>query len=171
MRTNSRFTLPVLFLLAITPPVESQQPVDIAVGPIAVEADSAGVLRAAADSCLVLLIGGLKFNGISVTRVPSLTETNLAAARPAPWALLGKVIIVNGKPTAVLSIYDVASGHMRRGYQMLTRNAGYDVRDWLDRMDRLNLDISAFIQEQRRNGRQTGGATPATLFSDSALMQ
>jgi hypothetical protein len=89
---------------------------DVAVAPFSVERDSAGVLRALADTCLERLVRGLTANGIAVARRPQLSEKNLDAARPAQWAVLGHLVREAGQFRAELRLLEVKSVEELRSY-------------------------------------------------------
>lgn len=89
---------------------------DVAVAPFTVESDSAGVLRAVADTCLERLVRALTDLGVSVARYPELSEKTLAQARPVPLAVLGHVGRAEGQIQAELRLLEVASGDELRSY-------------------------------------------------------
>jgi hypothetical protein len=91
-------------------------PADVAVAPLTVESDSAGVLRAAADTCLERLFRGLTGLGVSVARYPELSEKTLARARPVPLAVLGHVRRAEGLIQAELRLLEVEAGNELRSY-------------------------------------------------------
>ncbi len=103
---------PVLPLLALTGTSSSAQAqtADIALAPFIVENDSAGVLRTTADSALELFVAGLKANGLTVARVPHLTEKNLKSVQPVPFALIGTVQKTKEGGRADFRLMEVASG-------------------------------------------------------------
>ncbi len=88
----------------------------VAVGPFSVERDSAGLLRAVADTCLERLVRGLSAQGLTVVRVPGLSEQTLQLARPALWAVLGHVVREGGQIQAELRLMDVESAEEQRSY-------------------------------------------------------
>ncbi len=92
------------------------QPADVAVAPFTVERDSAGTLRAVADTCLEHLVGGLKAKGVAVVRHAKLSEKTLAAARPALVAVLGQFSRKDGQYAGELRLLEVASGEELRAY-------------------------------------------------------
>jgi hypothetical protein len=91
-------------------------PPHVAVGPFAVERDSAGVLRAVADSCLEHLVRALTAKGIAVDRQKQLSEKNLRSARPAVLAVVGRVTREKEVFKAELQLFDVESGEELRTY-------------------------------------------------------
>lgn len=104
---------PVLPLLALAEamcrsPAQAQT-ADVAVAPFAVSGDSGGIARAAADSSLEQLVAGLKAKGITVSRLPNLTEKTLSSAKPARWAVLGEVTRDKGQMSAELRLMEVAT--------------------------------------------------------------
>jgi hypothetical protein len=106
-------------LLAFVSPRTAESPplaADIAVAPFRIEADSSGVLRALADTCLERLIKALTEKGIVVARHPQLSEKNLHAARPAPWAVLGNLSREQDRFSAELRLLEVESGDEMRSY-------------------------------------------------------
>jgi hypothetical protein len=88
----------------------------VALAPFAVESDSAGILRALADTCLERLARGLTANGIAIARHPRLTDKTLPAARPARWAVLGIVSRKDGAFRAELRLLEVSTGDEMRSY-------------------------------------------------------
>jgi hypothetical protein len=96
--------------------------VDVVVAPFSVDRDSSGVLRALADTCLDHLINGLKTKGIAVERRPQLSEKKLDAARPAHWAVLGRLTRDAGQFQAELRLLDVESGEELRSYFNADKN-------------------------------------------------
>ncbi len=89
---------------------------DVAVAPFTVESDSAGVLRAVADTCLERLVRGLTELGVSVARYPELSEKTLPRVRPVPLAVLGHVTRAEGLIQAELRLLEVESGNELRSY-------------------------------------------------------
>jgi hypothetical protein len=88
----------------------------VAVAPFAVEHDSAGVLRAAADSTLERLARTLTEKGVTVLRLKQLSEKGMHAARPARWAVLGKFKREKGTFDAELRLMDVESAEEQVSY-------------------------------------------------------
>ena len=91
-------------------------PPRVAVVPLTVERDSAGVLRAAADSCLEHLVRGLTAKGVTVDRLKQLTEKTVRSARPAVLAVIGRVTHDKGLFHVELQLLDVESGEELRSY-------------------------------------------------------
>ena len=136
--------VPVLSMFATGPSASNAPPVDLAVAPFTVEADSAGIMRAAADTCLDRLVAGLAAKGINVTRHPKLTEKTLGTAQPAPWALLGHFKRSKGEFSAELRIMEVATGDEMVAYM----NSGKDVQAVIG-LEKASPRIAAFIVERR----------------------
>ena len=89
---------------------------DLALAPFAVAGDKANELRAVADDCLGQLGTALAGKGVKVARLPSLDEKTLARAKPARWAVLGKLERKKDMISAELRLMDVASGEEMRSY-------------------------------------------------------
>ncbi len=142
-------------LVALLSPHGSSPPsfpaADIAVAPFIVEGDSAGVLRAVADSCLERLVRELTARGVGVARHPKLSEKDLHAARPAPWAVLGNVGRDRAQFRAELRLLDVESGDEMRSYF----NADEDPQAVANLGAAAAGRIALFIQEQK--GPRPGG--------------
>ena len=107
-------------LWALVPP-DSSRPrpgvaADVAVAPFTIDRDSAGVLRAVADTCLERLVRGLKAKGIAVARYPELSEKSLRSVLPVPWAVLGHLGREEGQFRAELRLLEVESGDEMRSY-------------------------------------------------------
>ena len=118
-------TMVVLVPALATSAVPAQQSPPAAVvivAPFTVDRDSAGVLRALADTCLAHLVQGLKAQRIEVEHRPQLSETNLAVARPAHWAVLGHLTRDAGQFQAELRLLDVTSGEELRSYFNADKN-------------------------------------------------
>ena len=97
--------------------VSGQSPnTDVALAPFAVAGDKANELRAVADDCLGQLATALAGKGVKVSRRPSLDEKTLARAKPARWAVLGKVERKKDTISAELRLMEVASGEEMRSY-------------------------------------------------------
>jgi hypothetical protein len=90
--------------------------VQVAVAPFTAEHDSAGVVRAAADSTLERLVRALTEKGVAVVRLKQLSEKTMHAARPARWAVLGKLKREKGTFDAELRLMDVESGEEMVSY-------------------------------------------------------
>jgi hypothetical protein len=105
-------------LVFASPKISESPPsaADVAVAPFSIGTDSSGVLRATADTCLERLIKGLREKGIAVAHHPQLSEKNLHAARPTPWAVLGDVRSAQDQFSAELRLLDVESGEEMRSY-------------------------------------------------------
>jgi hypothetical protein len=103
---------------------QSQSAAVVIVAPFTVDRDSAGVLRALADTCLAHLVQGLKAQRIEVERRPQLSETNLDVARPAHWAVLGHLTRDAEQFQAELRLLDVTSGEELRSYFNADKNPG-----------------------------------------------
>jgi TolB-like protein len=118
---------------------------DVAVAPFSVERDSAGVLRALADSCLERLVRGLTAEGIAVARHPQLSEKNLDAARPAQWAVLGHLGREAGQFRVELRLLEVKSGEELRSYF----NADNESEPIVKFGEAAAVRIGSVIQEQK----------------------
>jgi hypothetical protein len=141
----------VLALTAVLPNAMASTPhapPQVAVAPFAVERDSAGVLRAAADSCLEHLVRTLAAKGITVDRRTQLTEKNVRAARPAVLAVVGRVAREKGLFQVELQLFDVESGEELRTYFNSDKNPDGIVRLG----DAAGGRISMVLQE-RKGGR------------------
>jgi hypothetical protein len=153
MRSPSILAPAFLFVVLMTPTAadgQSREAADVAVGPFAVEADREGLLRIAADSCLERLVRGLASQGVAVLRRPELSEKSLTSARPAPWAVLGRVAREKEMIAVELRLMNVASGEEMRSYfnsdkdPLAAANLGKAAAD----------RIAAFVKERK-------GSTPA----------
>jgi hypothetical protein len=119
MRSPSILSPAFLCLMLMTPTAadgQSREMADVAVAPFAVESDGDKALRTTGDACLERLVQGLSDLGVAVLRRPELSERTLTSARPAPWALLGRVARENGVIAVELRLMDVASGEELRSY-------------------------------------------------------
>jgi hypothetical protein len=123
----------------------SPNPEDVAVAPFTVERDSAGVLRALADSCLERLVHALTEKGIVVSRNSNLTERNLHTARPVPWTVLGHLSWEHGQYRAELRLLEVESGEEMRSYF----NADANPEEVAKLGAAAAARIAAFIEERR----------------------
>jgi hypothetical protein len=142
----------LLVLAPSTSGAPARQPspaADVVVAPFSVDRDSAGVLRALADTCLDHLINGLKTKGIAVERRPELSEKKLDAARPAPWALLGRLARDAGQFQAELRLLDVESGEELRSYFNADKNPAAIIKFG----ELAAVRIANFIEEQKGSHR------------------
>jgi hypothetical protein len=89
---------------------------DVALAPFAVVGPKADQLRPVADDCLRQLTSGLAAKEIKTVRLKSLDEKTLAQAKPARWAVLGRLERKEGTIDAELRLMDVATGEELRSY-------------------------------------------------------
>jgi hypothetical protein len=126
--------------------VSGQSPnADVALAPFAVVGDKANELRPIADDCLAQLATALAAKGVKVSRLPSLDEKTLGRAKPAPWAVLGKVERKKDTLSAELRLMDVATGDEMRSYF----HTSADPKEIGALGARAADRIAAFIKEQR----------------------
>jgi hypothetical protein len=121
-----------------------QPAAQVAVAPFTVEHDSAGVLRAAADSTLERLARALTTNGVTVAHLRELSDKNLHTARPARWAVLGKLKREKGTVLVELRLMDVEAGEELKSYF----NSYKDPREVPNIGDAVAGRIAAFVKEQ-----------------------
>ncbi|MGH7460523.1 MAG: hypothetical protein ACREMA_05790 [Longimicrobiales bacterium] len=139
-------TLPLLAVLAARTPVTAQaRTVDIAIATFTVEADSAGMLRAAADSCLNRLLRGLGVKGIVATRNPRLTEKTLRNALPVAWAMVGHMKRTKGEVSIEMRLLEVATGDEMVSYY----NSGKDAQAVANVGVAAAPRVAVFIQERK----------------------
>jgi len=118
---------------------------DVAVAPFTIDRDSAGVLRAVADTCFERLVRGLKAKGVAVAHYSKLSEKSLRVARPVHWAVLGHLSHEQGQFRAELRLLDVESGDEMRSYL----NAGKDP-EAIGNLGAAAADrIALFVQERK----------------------
>ncbi|HET8622718.1 MAG TPA: hypothetical protein VFM14_04085 [Gemmatimonadales bacterium] len=104
-------------LALFTAPLHAQNPrPQVAVAPFSVESDSTGAVRAVAEACLDGLVSELRAKGITVVQHAQLSETKLAAARPALVAVLGKFRREGAQYPGDLRLMEVQSGEELRAY-------------------------------------------------------
>ena len=118
---------------------------DIALAPFTVAGDKANELRPVADDCLGQLATALAGKGVKVSRLPSLDEKTRARAKPARWAVLGKVERKKDMISAELRLLDVASGEEMRSYF----HTSADPKEIAAMGARAADRIAAFVKEQR----------------------
>jgi hypothetical protein len=119
--------------------------VDIALAPFAVAGDKATELRPVADDCLAQLATALAAKGVKVARLPGLDEKTLARARPARWAVLGKLEKKKDTISAELRLMEVATGDEMRSYF----HTSADPKEIAALGTRAAERIAAFVKEQR----------------------
>ena len=118
---------------------------EVAVGPFAVAGDKPNELRPVADDCLGRLVTALAAKGVKVSRLQSLDEKTLARAKPARWAVLGKVERKNNMISAELRLVDVATAEEMRSYF----HTSADPKEIAALGARAADRIAAFVKEQR----------------------
>ena len=136
-------------VMAFEPPGTSGQTpntaVQVAVAPFTAEHDSAGVVRAAADSTLERLVRTLTEKGVAVVRLKQLSEKTMHAARPARWAVLGKFKREKGTFDAELRLMDVESGEEQVSYF----NSDKDARKLPSIGEGAGARIAAYVKERK----------------------
>ena len=126
--------------------VSGQSPnADVALAPFAVAGDKANELRPVADDCLGQLATALAGKGVKVSRLPSLDDKTLERAKPARWAVLGKVERKKDMISAELRLMDVAAGEEMRSYF----HTSADPKEIAALGARAADRIAAFVKEQR----------------------
>ena len=139
-------TLLLLVALTTGSSVQAQaREADIVIATFTVEGDSAGVLRAAADSCLNRMLRNLKASGIVALHSARLTEKTLRDARPAPWALVGHLKRSKGVVDIELRVLEVASGDEMVSYM----NSGKDAQVVARISEPAAPRLVRFIQERK----------------------
>jgi hypothetical protein len=118
---------------------------DIALAPFAVAGDKANELRPVSDDCLGQLAAALAAKGVKVSRLPSLDEKTLERARPARWAVLGKLERKKDSISAELRLMEVATGDEMRSYF----HTSADPKEIAALGTRAADRIAAFVKEQR----------------------
>lgn len=114
-------------------------------GPFAVVGDKADELRPIAEECLGQLATALAGKGVKASRLQSLDEKTLARAKPARWAVLGKLERKKDMIFAELRLMDVASGDVMRSYFHTSAHPKEIGALGARAADR----IAAFVKEQR----------------------
>ena len=139
----------MVLLLGLAPPeagtIRSQLEADIAVAPLRVEGDSAGVLRSLADSCVERLVAELIARGVKVARHPQLSESDLSTLLPVRWAVLGQLTRDQGQLSIELRLLEVASGDEMRSFLNKTKDSKAIVQLGTAAAGR----IAAFLQERK----------------------
>lgn len=126
--------------------VSGQSPnADLALAPFAVAGDKANELRPVAEDCLGQLAAALAAKGVKVSRLPSLDDKTLARAKPARWAVLGKLERKKDMISAELRLMDVASAEEMRSYF----HTSADPKEIAALGTRAADRIAAFVKEQR----------------------
>ena len=124
----------------------SQSPTgDLALAPFAVAGDKANELRPVADDCLAQLATALGAKGVQVSRLPSLDEKTLSRAKPARWAVLGRLERKKDIISAELRLMEVATGDEMRSYF----HTSADPKEIAALGARAADRIAAFVKEQR----------------------
>jgi TolB-like protein len=100
-------------------------------------------LRAVAESCVTRLVAKLAAESLVVVRRPSIDLVNLARARPARFAMVGKLELQAGKYSLEWDLVDVTTGDELRAYA-----AGPALASVLDIADAMAPRIRAAIREQ-----------------------
>jgi hypothetical protein len=73
-------------------------------------------LRAVAETCVTRLVAQLAAESLVVVRRPPLDLVNLARARPARFAMVGKLELREGKYSLEWDLLEVATGDELRSY-------------------------------------------------------
>jgi hypothetical protein len=124
----------------------SQSPTgDLALAPFAVAGDKANELRPVADDCLAQLATALAAKGVKVSRLPSLDEKTLSRAKPARWAVLGKLERKKDIISAELRLMEVADGDEMRSYF----HTSADPKEIAAFATRAADRIASFVKEHR----------------------
>ena len=138
--------------------VSGQSPnADVALAPFAVPGDTANELRPVADDCLGQLATAFAGKGVKVSRLASLDERTLARAKPARWAVLGKLEKKKDLISAELPLIDVASGEEMRSYF----HTSADPKEIAALGPRAADRIAAFVKEQRSGSGRAVSEPPA----------
>jgi len=148
--------------------VSGQSPnADVALAPFAVAGDKANELRPVADDCLGQLATALAGKGVKVSRLPSLDDKTLERAKPARWAVLGKVERKKDMISAELRLMDVAAGEEMRSYF----HTSADPKEIAALGARAADRIAAFVKDQpprpyaRTKSMKPRSASAATSFT------
>ena len=118
---------------------------DVALAPFAVTGDKAKELRPVADDCLAQLATALAGKSVKVSRLPTLDEKTLERAKPARWAVLGKLERKKDSISAELRLMEVATGDEMRSYF----HTSADPKEIVALGPRAADRIAAFVKEQR----------------------
>jgi hypothetical protein len=104
-------------------------------------ADASG--RALADSCVARLVRQLEAESLSVVRPPPLDLKDLRRARPARFAMVGKLEFASGKYSLEWSLLEIETGDELRSYF-----AGPGAAEVITLADAAAPRIAAAIREQ-----------------------
>jgi hypothetical protein len=118
---------------------------DVALAPFVVAGDKANELRPVADDCLAQLAAALAGKGVKVARLPALDEKTLARAKPARWAVLGRLERKKDTIAAELRLLEVATGDEMRSYF----HTSADPKEITALGARAADRIAAFVKEER----------------------
>jgi len=100
-------------------------------------------LRAVAETCVVRLVAKLAAESLVVVRRPPLDLVNLARARPARFAMVGKLELQEGKYSLEWNLVEVATGDELRAYFV-----GPALSDLIDQAGPMAQRIRAAIRER-----------------------
>jgi hypothetical protein len=139
-----RFACALSVMVAGASSAQSGNP-EVALAPFAVAGARAGDLRPTADECLERLAAALAAKSVKVSRLASLDEKTLARARPARWAVLGRLERVNDSVRAELRLMEVATGDEMRSYF----NTSSDPKEIVALGARAAERIAVFVGEKR----------------------
>jgi hypothetical protein len=115
---------------------------DVAVYPPALSDTTNRELRAVAESCVVRLVAKLTAETLVVVRRPPIDLVNLTRARPARFAMVGKLELKDGY-SLEWNLLDVSTGDELRAYFV-----GPALSDLLDQAGPMAQRIRAAIRER-----------------------